>query len=57
MSHKHILTAGKYFNRTQILRAFKMNPAALESVEKTVINKHISGNNNSNSWLNAVFMG
>lgn len=34
VSHKHILTDGKYFNKTQILHAVKMNPATSESVEE-----------------------
>lgn len=51
MSHKHILTDRKNFNKTQILHTVKMNPATSESVEKTVISKHISGNNNSTKQL------
>lgn len=51
MSHKHILTDRKNFNKTQILHTVKMNPATSESVEKTVISKHISGNNNSSKQL------
>lgn len=51
VSHKHILTDGKYFNKTQTLHAVKMNPATSESVEKTVIIKQISGNNHSAKQL------
>lgn len=51
VSHKHILTDRKNFNKTQILHTVKMNPATSESVEKTVISKHISGNNNSTKQL------
>lgn len=56
--HTNILKAGKYFNRTQILHPVKANPAALESVENSIINKHISGRIiQLSSQLNAVFMG
>lgn len=36
----------------------KVNPAALELVENSIINKQISGRIiQLSSWLNAVFMG